>query len=48
MERGLQELQVDRYKGHMDKIKAECGCGEVGGLSWCRVEGWGEKAYNCY
>ena len=30
------------YKGHTDKIK-----GEGGGFGWGRVEGWGEKAYNC-
>ena len=35
------------YKGHMDKIKGESGAGEGGGFGWGRVEGWGEKAYNC-
>ena len=35
------------YKGHMEKIKVEGGCG---GRRWVQlgwVEGWGEKAYNC-
>ena len=32
------------YKGHMDKIKREVG----GGFGWGGVEGWGEKAHNCY
>ena len=34
------------YKGHMDKIKGECG---GGGGRWVQLgwlEGWGEKAYN--
>ena len=35
------------YKRHMDKIKGEGGGGEGGGFGWGRVEGWGEKAYNC-
>ena len=42
------------YKGHMDKMKGEGGCGrgrvdvgEGGGFSWGGVEGWGEKAHNC-
>ena len=35
------------YKGHMEKIKVEGGCG---GRRWVQlgwVEGWGEKSYNC-
>ena len=32
------------YEGHMDKIKRE---GGGRGGRWVRVEGWGEKAYNC-
>ena len=35
------------YGGHMDKAKGEGGGGEGGGFTWGRVEGWGEKAYNC-
>ena len=36
------------YKGHMDKIKGGgVEVGEGGGFSWGRLEGWGEKAYNC-
>ena len=33
----------DRWK--IDRGRVEVGKG--GGFSWGRVEGWGEKAYNC-
>ena len=35
------------YKGHMDKSTGSVEVGEGYGFSWGRVEGWGEKAYNC-
>ena len=33
------------YKGHMDKIKVECGGGQGGGFSLVGVEGWGENSH---
>ena len=35
------------YRNTWTKSRRRVEVGEGGGFSWCGVEGWGEKAYNC-